>query len=179
MTKLKNSICDQNSKCGNTPKLKMWINSKTHNMTTLQKSKCDVEKKCDKTFKKISTKRIKLNCDKTHKLELWKKFKTSDCDNTQKLKLWQNSITQIGRNYTAEKNANKFFGNNNLTPSLPMRYFWGSHLQSCKVFPEWFGHNIYEPIGFWKTLMKNQLKPIFPRKCRFRSWKVSNIWTLF
>ena len=31
---------------------------------------------------------------------------------------------------------------------------------------------------FWNYFIKNQLKLMFPKKCVFRSWKASNIWTL-
>ena len=46
-------------------------------------------------------------------------------------------------------------------------------------FPEWFGPKTSEPISFWKSCRKNQLKLIIPKKCGFWSRKGSNIWTLF
>ena len=76
--KLKNPKCNQTkkkSKCeeeiisktqnGKEKKLKMWQNSKTPNVTKLQKSKCDKTQisKRDKT-------KQKCKCDKTQKLKI-------------------------------------------------------------------------------------------------------------
>ena len=64
-----------------------------------------------------------------------KKLKNPSCDKTKKLKLLQNSETQIGTKLKKQKKSNKkFFGNNDSTPWLLMRCFWGSLLQSCDVF---------------------------------------------
>ena len=53
----------------------MWQNSKTQNVTKLQNSKYEEEKKLKI---QIVTKGSSLNCDKTHKLELQeKKIKNS------------------------------------------------------------------------------------------------------
>ena len=71
-----------------------------------------------------------------------------------------------------------------LSPKIPisegLRKITSTKIQILprKNFPDSFGHKTIEPIWFWKDFMKNQLKLIFPKKCGFRSWKGSNIWTL-
>ena len=46
-------------------------------------------------------------------------------------------------------------------------------------FLQWFCHKIIERIYFQKSIMKNQLKMIFPKEYGFPSRKGSNILTLF
>ena len=68
---------------------------------------------------------------------MWQ-LKNSNCDKTQILKLWQNSETKIETKLKNQnikkKSCKKFFGNNNLTPWLLIRCFWGSLLRSRDVF---------------------------------------------
>ena len=53
--------------------------------------------------------------EKIQKPQIVTKLQSSNFDKIQKLKLEETK--------QPKKNAKKFFGNKNLTPSLPMRYF--------------------------------------------------------
>ena len=49
-----------------------------------------------------------------------------------------------------------------------------------QMLPQFFSSSLCYVNLNCKTLMKYQIKLILPNKCRFRSWKGSNIWrTLF
>ena len=97
---LKNPKCDKTLKLKicQTSNLRIWQNSKTHNVTQLKNSKWDwTQQLTEKNLNETRPKHSK--CDQTQKLKMWQKLKTqnaikfkiSKCDKSQKVTLVKNS----------------------------------------------------------------------------------------